>query len=165
MTERREAKEHNNTVYAIRDLKYGNGHVIPFGTPGEIVAVNSVTQQVWRDHIFVKWESIKKPIPIRESRRGNTIAMPWQDPVELAKERMKSQKSFINNPNMSPYRQTKDGFECYVCGTEIAAKQITRSIHLQGFSASGFGEVVRETNPFCPSCEDPNQINPGPILI
>lgn len=52
------------------------------------------------------------------------------------------------------YKLPNGYYACWTCGSEIQAKEVSRSVHFSEFSGlAGGGEVRHETVPWCPNCE------------
>lgn len=48
--------------------------------------------------------------------------------------------------------ENNKGWTCKKCGVDLQGRGKTASLHMKG-SLSGFGEVVRLTEPYCPECD------------
>lgn len=51
------------------------------------------------------------------------------------------------------YRQHDGVYACWICGTEILAKETRCSVHFAERPLAGSGEVRRIITPYCPKCE------------
>ncbi|MBI4036770.1 hypothetical protein HY386_02760 [Candidatus Daviesbacteria bacterium] len=143
-------------VRAACDLKYeGKKHrsTVLFGTEGVVVRVSEVLQSVWGpDAIFVQWPGMERPVPISSFEKGDKVAMPGQNLIELVKERMRTKKKWVYD---RPYRRTEQGEECYLCGSAVKEIELTHSVWWPEMRCGGGGEVTHERVSYCPSCEDP----------